>query len=53
LNVGGVLKRLRRGGYSGYVSVKVYREPDWETAARESAAFLRELGERLEKTGAP
>ena len=39
-----VLSSLVDAGYSQFVSVKVYRVPDWEEAARSSADFLRAVG---------
>ncbi len=44
LDLPGVLRRLEEQGYSGVVSVKIYRDPDWEGAARHSAEMLRSLG---------
>ena len=37
-----VLAELQRGGYAGFLSVKVYREP-WRSVAAASLQFLREL----------
>jgi sugar phosphate isomerase/epimerase len=36
-----VLKTLQESGYAHFVSVKIYRKLDWEQAAAEAIAFLR------------
>jgi D-psicose/D-tagatose/L-ribulose 3-epimerase len=47
LDFGEVLAALGGAGYDRFVSVKVYRHLAWDSAARESASFLRNLGARL------
>jgi len=37
-------RALRQIGYNGFASVKVYRQSDLETAARESIDYLRRVG---------
>lgn len=44
LDFSAVLAALRESGYERYVSLKVYRDPDWERAATSAATFLRSLG---------
>jgi sugar phosphate isomerase/epimerase len=44
LDVSGVLAALDGAGYSRFVSVKVYRTPDWHQSARASAELLRSTG---------
>jgi len=39
-----VLSALDQAGYSRFVSVKVYRVPDWEESARSTVEFLRAVG---------
>ena len=38
------LSALRRSGYDGFVSVKVYRKQPWRESARTAAEYLRGLG---------
>jgi D-psicose/D-tagatose/L-ribulose 3-epimerase len=40
----GVGRALKQIGYTGFASVKVYRQSDLETAARESIDYLRRVG---------
>ena len=47
LDFPGVLAALEQTGYDRFVSVKVYREVDYDTAARGSAEFLRQVRGRL------
>ena len=37
-------RALNQIGYDGFASVKVYRHPDLQTAARESIDYLRRVG---------
>jgi sugar phosphate isomerase/epimerase len=37
-------RALNQIGYTGFASVKVYRQSDLETAARESIDYLRRIG---------
>ncbi len=39
-----VLAGLDQAGYHHFVSIKVYRVPDWEESARSAAEFLRAAG---------
>ena len=41
-----VLQTLAEVGYSHFASVKIYRQADWEEAARTAMSFLREQGAR-------
>ena len=41
LDFGSVLTALDAVGYEEYVSIKIYRNPSWEEAARSAMAFLR------------
>jgi sugar phosphate isomerase/epimerase len=42
LDFQGVLRTLADTGYPHFASVKIYRHPDWEEAAREAMTFLAE-----------
>ena len=42
LDFPGVFQALDEVGYSHFASVKIYRQADWEEAARAAMTFLRE-----------
>ena len=44
LDFASVLTALDAAGYEKYVSVKIYRDPSWETGARSAMEFLRGVG---------
>ena len=43
LDFAGVLGALDQAGYDGYASVKIYRTPSWDVAARSAIAYVREV----------
>jgi sugar phosphate isomerase/epimerase len=47
-----VLGALDAAGYDRYVSVKVYRTPLWDVAARSALAYVREVRAAIAATTA-
>ena len=47
-----VLRTLAETGYPHFASVKIYRDPDWEEAARGAVTFLAEKLPKRPRSGA-